>query len=355
MFAGGTGKRFWPLSRKNSPKQFLSVIDNKPLISLKYEYLRLGFDPEDIFVSTGVQYDGEIQRLLPDLPEKNFIFEPEMRDNGPAVLYALMYVAAQNPYEIVSLQWSDHYLKQPKTFANALQYTEKTVRHEGKTIIMAVPARYASPHLGYIHYGTSLKTISETENMHLSEFIKFVEKPTPEVAHQYISEGNYAWNPAYTITTAQNIIDKYQTHAPKLYETIKYIVDNDFSQEAQQTYLTLEKISFDYIFSENLTPEETYVLNVDMGWSDVGEWVALKETLESNPTDTITKGNVVDSGSVNSLIHNYDDSKLVSTINLENIVVVNTKDVVAIFRKDDNSKLKEYVAMLEQTGNEKYL
>lgn len=355
IFGGGTGKRFWPLSRKQSPKQFMSVIDEKPLISLKYSYLRLGFVPSDMYVSTGNEYRTEIQKLLPQIPEENFIFEPQMRDNGAAVLYATMYVTRNNPNEVVSIQWSDHYIKRPSVFVHALHEAEKLVLADGKSVVIGVPARFPSPHRGYIKYGEKIKSLDENNQITLNKFVQFVEKPTSEVAEEYVKSGDYAWNPAYLVTTGTAIIEKYRIHAPHMYTVIKEIADHNFSIESQETYLSVEKIGFDYIFSENLSPSEAYVINADMGWSDVGEWVALKETLEKSPQDTVVSGNVVDMGSRNTIIYNMDDTKLVSTINLKDMVVVNTKDVVAIFKKDDNGKLKEYLKLLEEQNLSQYL
>jgi len=354
MFAGGTGKRFWPASRKQSPKQFLSVIGDKPLIGLKYDYLRLGFNPQDIYLSTGEQYNGEVQNLLPEMPSENFIFEPEMRDNGPAALYAVLYIARHNLDEVISIQWSDHFIKKPEVFVKALVEAEKLVLSEGKAVIMGVPPRFPSPHRGYIKYGKKIKSLDSKTELMLCEFIRFVEKPSAEVAKEYVQSGDYSWNPAYFVATGRQIVEKYKTFAPEMYEEINAIATNNFDDHSKLRYKNVEKIGFDYIFSENLSPDEALVVNVDMGWSDVGEWVALKETLETNNDENVIQGHVVDLGSKDCLIYNYDDTKLISTIDLNGMVVVCTKDVVAIFNKDDNGKLKEYLNKLEDNGLSSY-
>src|SRR6185369_15390466 len=120
-------------------------------------------------------------------------------------------------------------------------------------------------------------------------------------------------------------------------------------------FAKLEKISADYTFAELVQPNEALCMYTDFGWSDVGEWIALKEALQDSDEANVIKGNVVDMGSTDSIIHNYDDSKLVATINLEGFVVVNTKDAVAIFKKTDNTKLKEYLKKLEEEGFTSFL
>lgn len=353
IFAGGTGKRFWPVSRKKSPKQFQSVIDNKPLIKLKYDYLRLKFKAEDIFLSTGSQYKTEVEEILYELPKENFIFEPAMIDNGAAVALAVSYVQSKFPNEVISIQWSDHYVKEPKIFADALYEAGKLAEQNGKTIVIGVPARYPSPSLGYIHFGQKLQEIKP--NVILYEFEKFVEKPTAEVAEQYLESKSYLWNPGYMVMNPNKILEKYQKYSPEIFEGIQKIVQSNFSQEAMASYISLPKIGFDKIFSENLSKDEAQIMSVEMGWNDVGEWTMLKEALETSSDSNVTLGNVIDMNSKNSIIYNYEDKKLISTINLKDMVVVNTPDAIAIFHRNDNGALKDYLKLLEERGYTNYL
>lgn len=356
IFAGGTGKRFWPASRKKSPKQFLPVIDSQPLIKLKYDYLRRGYKPEDIYLSTGIQYEKEVREILTELPEENFIFEPAMRDTGPAVAYAVAYVEQKHPNAIVSTQWSDHYIKKPDVFVQALQAAEKIARDENKAVVVGERPRFATPHLGYIRYGQRLQNLTGNgDQVALHKFARFIEKPTQQVAHDYIQAGDYCWNLGYFVAPINKIWEKYQRFAPKTYRVIQNIAATNFANNTQAEFTTLDKISFDYIFAENLTPNETVVITTKMGWHDVGAWIQLKETLEETTTDVVTKGSVADLNSNDALIYNYDDEKLVATIGLEKMIVVNTQDVVAIFPKEDNAKIKPLLKSFEDTDLEGYL
>ncbi len=355
IFAGGTGKRFWPVSRKSSPKQFQPIVGNEPLIKLKYNYLRQGFAPEDIFLSTGAQYEREVREILPELPADNFIFEPAMRDTGPAVAYAVAYVSQKHPDEIISTQWSDHYIRQPDTFVKALQEAETIALKEGKAVVVGTPARFASPHRGYIKFGRKIRSLDHGEHLVLCEFVRFVEKPTVEVAREYLRSGDYAWNLGYFVDHPQRIMEKYARFAPTIYKTIRSLADSKFQPEKVAAFSNLDKISFDYVYAENLAGSEALVINAEMGWSDVGEWIALKEALEESPEDNVTQGNHFDFGSKDTLIYNLEEKKLVATINLNGMVVVNTPDVVAIFHKDDNGELKRVLKLLEEKGFTKYL
>lgn len=354
IFAGGTGKRFWPASRKKSPKQFLPIISNKPLIKIKYEYLRLGFKPEDIFVSTGIQYKKEVTKILDELPKDNFIFEPEMRDTGAAVTLAISYVSKKFPKEVISTQWSDHLIKKPKVFIKALKETEKYIlKDRAKYILIGVPARFPSPHRGYIKVRNELEKINK--DISLRKFIAFKEKPDLELAKEYIKSKNYAWNPGYWSMKGIDYLNIVKKTAPDIYNVCQEIVNNNFSEDSLDKFKTLEKIAADYIFAEHLKLKDTLVTLSDMGWSDVGEWIAFKEAFESNNNSNVSIGNTFDYNSSDTLIYNQEKEKLVATIGLKGFVVVNTKDVLAIFHKDDNTKIKEFLNKLEENDLSKYL
>lgn len=354
IFAGGSGKRFWPSSRKNAPKQFLNVTGDKPLVRVAFERLLTGFSSNDIFLSTGRKFEKEVKQIFPDLPEGNIIFEPDMRDTGPAVTLAVSYVAAKFPDEIIATIWSDHIIKDVPTFIENLKEGEALAKETGKMLFITVPARFASVHRGYIQFGEEFKQLNNP-NIKCLAFKQFEEKPSQEVADQYLRSKKYGWNPGYWIFKGENYLKKVSETNNEIYSVCKEVVENNFSQESIAKFSKLEKIAADYIFAEKVFASEALVLLTEMGWSDVGEWIALKEALAEKPEDNVIKGNVMDMGSNDSILYNYEDDKLLATIGLEGFVVVNTKDVIAIFKKEDNAKLKDYLKKFEGNDLEKYL
>ena len=357
IFAGGTGKRFWPVSRKDAPKQFLAVgpADNaKPLVRQAFERVLSGFPIEDIFLSTGRKYEKEIGNILPELLKENIIFEPEMRDTGPAVTLAVAYVNSKFPEEVIATIWQDHLVKDVPTFIDSLKEAEQIAKEDNKIVVITVPARFASPHRGYIHFGEKIKDI-QNEKIKCLEFKQFVEKPNEEVAKGYLEKGTYGWNPGYWIFKGSAFLNKIERTDIKIYSVCKEVVESNFSTESLAKFSELEKMSADYIFAEKVYPNQAVVLLSDIGWADVGEWISLKEALEETKNSNVTKGNVHDMGSKDSLMYNLEDSKLLVTIGLNGFVVVNTPDVVAVFRKEDNTKLKDLLKGFEDNELSKYL
>lgn len=353
IFAGGTGKRFWPVSTKKAPKQFSPLISGKPLLRLRIDDLLKGFNIEDIFVSTGKRYEQEVREIVPELPIANIILESEMRDTGPAVMLAVSYVHNLYPNEIISTQWSDHINKQSDIFVQALKESERLIDDKIKTVFLTVPARFPSPHRGYIEFGNALTKISDQLNIY--EFKKFKEKPDVATAQEYIDSGKFGWNPGYWTIDPKYYMAVIREFHPEMYAVCNEIVLSNFADEHVAKFSNLEKISADYAFAEHVDGDSARVLWADTGWSDVGEWIALKEALQESEDANVIKGNVVDLDSEDSIIFNLDDTKLISTIGLKGMVVVNTKDAVAIFSKDDNNRLKKYLEKLESEGYSEYL
>jgi len=354
IFAGGTGKRFWPASRISNPKQFQNVQGDKPLVRLAYEQLLEGIAQEDIYFCTGKTYEKEIKSILPEVSSENFIFDPVMRDTGPAVTLAVAYLNKKFPEDVVVIRWADNLIKDNKTYIDALIEAENQVKLNNKFVFIAVPARFASPHRGYLKFGKELQVFNNPKNI-LKKFVRFVEKPSQEVAQEYLLSGEYAWNPGYWVIKPSAYLTKVAQTNKKIFNVCQEVVDSNFSEEAKNKYGQLEKISVDYVFAEKVFPDEALIIHSDMGWSDVGEWIALKEALEKNKDDVVTKGNVYPYQTKDSIIYNYEEGKMIATIGINGFVVVNTPDVIAIFPKEDNTKLKELLKNFEGTEYEKYL
>lgn len=353
LFAGGTGKRFWPASRINSPKQFLPIINNKSLLRMRYDILKEGFRDSDIFISTGKKYETEVKEIVPEIPKENLILEPEMRDTAPAVTLAVSYIHKKYPHDVISIQWSDHLIKKTGVFLESLKISENEVKETQKAVLMAVPARFPSPHRGYIKFSDEIKKYSK--DLSLRNFQKFVEKPSVELAEKYIQSQEYGWNVGYWNLNADYYLDVISKFSPETYNVCKAIVDSNFSNDALDRFSSLEKISADYAFAEHITEKDAFVMLANIGWSDVGEWIAFKETLEDSHESNVTFGNSYDMDSLDTLVFNTENDKLVATIGLNGMIVVNTKDVIAVFHKNDNTKLKEFIKRMEEEGLEKFL
>ena len=355
IFAGGAGTRLWPLSRKKSPKQFEKLIGDKSTVQLAVERLIPEFKYEDIYIATNKIYKDIIQKQLAKIPKKNFIFEPEKKDVGPAIALVMGIFAKTMPKEPLAILWSDHLVKRTNVFKNILKKAGNYIEKDpNKIIFIGHKPRFASTNLGYIH--TNRKSIYFSGQTFFG-FEGFKYKPDEDTAKKFFQTDEYAWNLGYFVTSAKFLYQEFATLAPNIYENTEKIVAHygkkEFDSVLKKNYGKAESISFDNAILENLDKKDALVIVEDIGWSDIGAWEALKESLETHQYENVIRGKVHLEDVHDSLIYNYEDKKLIVGIDLDENIVVNTEDVLLITKKTSVNKLSKVVKTFEGTENEK--
>ena len=352
VFAGGVGTRLWPLSRKNSPKQFEKILGDKSTLQLAVDRLNPDFNFEDIYIATGKRYEQIVKKQLPEIPAKNFIFEPAVRDVGPAVGMAISIVGKDHPNSPIAILWSDHFVKKERRFREVLHFAEELVRKNNNSLILiGQKARFANQNLGWIEFGEETAEIRGTK---IFKFRKLIYRPTLEQAESFLNQ-NFAWNPGYFVTTPKFLLSQFEKFVPQVHIGLMRIESSigkkDFDKVVDRVYPTLEKVSFDNAILEKIDPKNVSVIAADLGWSDVGAWEALKEALETKSEENVTKGKVLMNDSADNLVFNYTD-QLVVGIDLGKMIVINTDDVLLICHKNSVPKIKKLVEKLENTPHE---
>ncbi len=355
IFAGGVGTRLWPLSRRKSPKQFGKIINDKTMLQIAVNKLFPDFNWNDIYISTGEQYEEVVKKQLPNLPEHNIIVEPMMRDVGPAVgLTTALFMRLYRSEPYLLLWGSDHLVKNEDMFRKAIREAGKIIKNDpNKIIFIGQQPRFANQNLGYIEFGQQIKKVG---GIPVYQFKGFQYRPHLSTAEKFLKSGRHTWNLGYFVTTPQFLWNLFKTFAPALFHKLKEINlsfrTENYARVLNKIYPTIEKISFDEAILEKMDPKYGYVLSVDIGWSDIGAWEALKEALQTKPEDNVTQGNVMLKESTDNLVYNHEDKKLVVGIDLKNFLVVNTKDVLLITKKESVPKIKKLVESFEGTEHE---
>ena len=354
IFAGGVGSRLWPLSRKSTPKQFEKIVDDQSMLQVSVSKLFPDFSWSDIYISTNKQYEEILRKQFPEIPEDNLIFEPVMKDVGPAVGLMIANFIKKFPNEQITILWGDHLVKKDAEFRHALKVAEDLIEENGDRIVfIGQKPRFASVNLGYIEFGAEVKV---EDGISVYEFVDFKYRPDEEVAKGFLSDNKHSWNLGYFATTPSFLWKSYEKNAPELFAKLKTISDAvdtpEYEKVLEEIYPTIEKVSFDNAILEKLDSEDALVLSVDIGWSDIGAWEALKEALSESEDENITKGNVELVDSRDSLVFNYKD-KLVVGIDLDQFLIVNTEDVLLVCPKTSVPKIKKFVESLSGTPNEK--
>lgn len=354
FFAGGVGSRLWPLSRKHTPKQFERIVGDQSMLQIAVKKLFPEFKWEDVHISTGKQYESIVRSQLPQLPTDNIIVEPEMRDVGPAVALITSLFVKKDPDEPIALLWgSDHLVKKESVFREALRAAEKIIlKDPNKIVFIGQKPRFANQNVGYIEFGKQIDQIGEIP---VSEFVGFEYRPHLSTAEKFLKDGHHSWNLGYFVTTPRFLWSLFEQFVPSLYEQCKKINEAyqtpDYEKVLNEIYPTIEKISFDNAILERMNTKDGLVLSTDIGWSDIGAWEALKEALSESVDENVTKGKVMIEDSRDSLVFNFTNQLAVG-IDLEEILVINTEDVLLVCPKNSVPKIKKLVENLTGTSHE---
>lgn len=349
IFAGGVGTRLWPMSRKKTPKQFQLLIGDKSIFQQTIERVRKGFEPEDIYISTGVEYKELVVKQAPEIPLKNLILEPERRDSLGAVAYATAYIDKYHPNSTIAAIWgADHMVEDGKVFIEALKIAGQIASDE--PVICKVDARptFPSTYNGWVEIGKPLKKINGFD---VYEFVRFVEKPDIKTAHKLFRSFKYLINVGYMAWRTDTMLNLFKKHQPKLYKHISRIQDAIGTNQEQEVladqYPKIEKDSIDYGIFEKLEPKDMQVIPADMGWTDIGTWGLLYAGLANNDEDNITQGSNIILNGKSNLVWSTQ-GKTITLVGVNNLVVVDSQDSILVCNGSKTGDVKELIEQLKK-------
>ncbi len=346
IFAGGTGTRFWPLSRKKLPKHFKKMFNGRSTFQLAVERISGAFD--DIYVSTNKEYIPLVKEQLSDInvtiPDDHLFGEPEKRNVAPAVGYSLIRLRKKGHSGPVAILWADHLMEHEDNFISILKKGETLVRETPQQLVfIGEKSRYPESNLGWIHVGDEKKKGQY-------EFKEWCYKPTLEESKKMHESGEWYWNPGYFVMDLELTLCLYRVYVPDMYEQLLEIEKSLETDEEEKTinrvYPQMEALHFDRII-ERIPPQYAVVLPTDLGWSDVGTFYALKEILVGKGPKNAVQGFAVELSTTDSLIIN-EEEKLVATIGLDGMIVVNTPEALLVVHKDNVVKISKLIEKLEE-------
>lgn len=353
IFAGGVGSRLWPLSRENSPKQFLKIVGDKTMIQLAVDRYAAETNIENIFIATGKNYVSSMKEQLPGLPAGNIIAEPEMRDVGPAVAVNSAILAKTSPNEPTAYVYgADHIYKDEAVHKHLIHVgKEYLLNNPSKLLLIGEKPRFANENLGWISFGNR---VDKLNGVAFCELKGFKYRPEKNVAIEYFLDGHHTWNLGDFMSTPGFIMTLLKKHAPELYSKAQQIAEtygtDAFEKTMEEIYPTMEEIHNDHSILERMDHNDALVIQGSMGWTDIGAWESLKEALEENEDDNITKGDVVLENSRDCLVYNFSENSVVAGLGLEDLVIVNTGDVIFVSKKSEAGKVKQLAKSLIEAG-----
>ena len=350
IMAGGKGTRLWPISRKNKPKQFQKLIGEKTMLAETVDRLSSDFSLDDIFIATNNDYTQEVKNNLPDLPALNIISEPAFRERASCVALASAIFSKEKKNETMVVFPSDHYIKKEKELLRILAEAELFL-NENPDYLVAIGVKPSGPETGYgyIEYNKNLG-----DNIKFNDIERFIEKPDLKTAQKYCQEDNFLWNTSIYLWKTAAIIERFKKYIPDTYKRLckirEVVGTSEFQKVLEKEYPLMDMISMEYGILEN--DEKSVVIEADLGWSDVGSWSVLKDSLIGKEGHFV-KGEHLDIGSKNLLV--YGSKKLITTVGLKDLIIIDTDDVVLVCDKNNSQLVKSVVEQLEKDGRIKLL
>jgi mannose-1-phosphate guanylyltransferase len=302
-----------------------------------------------------------VQAQLPELPPSNIIGEPARRDLAAAVGLAVAHLSQATPKEAlddepIAILWGDNYMDNVPNFLRVMAAAKKLLEQKKAMILfMGETPRFANDNLGWIGLGEKLGTL---EGLPYYRFGSLKYRPPLEVCQRMFAEKTHVWNTGYFVTTLGFVRQLYRTYQPNLWQQLgkieAVIGQKNYKEILHEIYPDLDMISFDDAVLQYVEPDQALVLHAEMGWSDPGTLYALKEAINPDEAATVTKGLVITENSRDSLVYNYEKGKLLVTVGINGLVVVNTEDAVLVVHKDQIPLVKKIVDGFEGTELEKY-
>lgn len=344
IMAGGTGTRLWPLSRTSKPKQFQPLFGEETMLQMTVKRLLTHFTLEDIYVSTNAQYEAEVLAELPQLSSKHIILEPEKRDTAPANGLSTIAVNAKSNESIAFLA-ADHYIHKPQELCHILKLADKFLQQSPEYIV-TLGITPTSPETGYGYIKYSQESLVENQKQAIYNVEAFVEKPDFQTATQYLANGNYVWNSGMFVVQKQRLLEMYQEYLPNTAKVLLELEENKL-KNLENLYKKTDAISFDYGIMEKA--QYIAVIPADIGWSDIGSWSALKDMLQTDEITVTHKGSSkhFDIDSEHILVHSHTKNKVIATIGIRDIVIVETADALLVSHIDKVQEVKKINTLLK--------
>jgi mannose-1-phosphate guanylyltransferase len=368
IMAGGTGTRFWPLSRAARPKQLLDLTGGRTMIQATVDRLQGLVTPDRTWIITNRSLLKPIVEQLPQLSPTQIVGEPCKRDTAPAIGLAALLVLRNDPDAVMAVMPSDHLIEPASAFQAAIQHATDLVNESAERLVtFGIKPTYPAESFGYIERGERLQAGEgpgtgdrgqETGDTVPGAFEvkKFREKPAHSVAEEYFAAGNFYWNSGIFVWKAQTILDALRKYEPAMCDHLNTIAEQagqpGFMQTFDREFSAIRGKSIDFAVMEHYQP--VVVIEAPFIWDDVGSWQALARSLVSDESGNAILGKHLGIRTSDSIVRASDDH-LVVTLGLKDTIVVHTADATLVADKQQEEAIREVVKALEERGWREYL
>ncbi|MCY1276991.1 Mannose-1-phosphate guanylyltransferase 1 [compost metagenome] len=350
IMAGGSGSRLWPLSRQLNPKQFLPLPDAalSMLQSTIQRLTTLNISAPRLICNEQHRFLAAEQLRQVDLELTNILLEPLSRNTAPAIALAALQATEENSDPILLVLAADHFIQSSEAFQKSV-LSAIPLAEQGKLVTFGILPNHPETGYGYIERGAAIASDG-------FEVKRFEEKPSLEIAKKYIESNNHYWNSGIFMFRASRYLDELQAFRPDILESCRQALarssqDMYFTRIDKEAFSACPEESIDYAVMEKT--KDAVIVPLDAGWSDIGSWSALWEISTKDDHGNSIKGDVLAHGTRNSYVH--ADSRLVATVGVDDLVIVETKDAVLVAHKDHVQDVRKVVDRLKSEERSEHL
>jgi len=344
ILAGGSGERFWPLSRKSRPKQLLSLFSEETLLEATLRRLDGLVPPARILILTNADQESSVRALCPGLPHGNIIAEPAKRDTAAAIALGAGWIAQQAPDATMVVLPADHLIKDTAGFQRTLRVAVAAAEETGELVTIGIPPTWACPGFGYIEQGASVTLRSGPSDPAIFDVVRFREKPNAELAESFLAQGHFRWNAGMFIWTVHAILGAFNRHTPPLGEFIARIHSSgDFPALLREAFPLLPKISIDYAVMEKAT--RVLVVEAAFDWDDVGGWTAVAKYLACDDAGNQSNCTIKTVEAANNIVFT-SGPKTIALLGVSDLIVVHTPDAILVCHRNEAEKIKQLIGLI---------
>ncbi|WP_437205895.1 mannose-1-phosphate guanylyltransferase [Planctomicrobium sp. SH664] len=348
--AGGSGTRFWPVSRRSIPKQFLKFTGERSLIQLAADRCQPAIPPQRTWVVTNTRFGEQTQQHLPDVPVSQILLEPCARNTAPCVGLAALCLLAEDPDAIMLLTPADQIIDDPGAFQADIQRAVELINADPRRLVLlGITPTYPATGFGYIERGASLGSQA-------AEVTAFREKPDRATAEEYLRAGRFFWNCGIFIWRADRILQAIATYEPeiaRLLEELKpHVGQPSWTDELARVFPQMKSISVDYAVLER--DPHIAVVEATFGWDDVGSWGAMARLNKADINGNSVIGTFCGIDTSNCIVHSTA-GRLVATIGMHDCIIVQTDEATLVADRHDEDAIRKLITMLEEQGYGSFL
>ena len=342
ILAGGSGERFWPLSRKSKPKQLLALFSDQTLLENTVTRLKGLVEPKNILILTNQDQEVAVRELMPELPAENIVAEPAKRDTAAAIALGVGWVSKRDRTATMIVLPADHLIQDTAGFQKTLKTAAAAAEESGNLVTIGIKPTWPCPGFGYIEQGDKI-TKATKEGADVYEVVRFREKPNAALAETFLKQGNFRWNAGMFIWTIPSILSALHRYTPELGMFVEKVHEcSDLTALLKKHFGGLPKISIDYAIMEKA---HALMVEATFDWDDVGGWAAAAKYWKQDDHGNIGNAVMTTHESLNNIVYTTEKTHI-ALMGVRDLIVVQTGDSILIASRHDAENIKKLVGKI---------